>query len=54
MIEEYGWIVGDADEAYGVDADSYTHDNPDRQYFEQALIDREVFVFHRFPDSESH
>jgi hypothetical protein len=54
MIEAHGWIVGDADEAYSVDADSYAPDNPNRQYFEQALLDREVFVFHQFPDSESH
>ena len=52
MIEADGWIVGDADEAYAVDAGSYALDNPNREYFEQALIDREVIVFHRYPDSE--
>jgi hypothetical protein len=53
MIEAAGWIVGDPDETYAVDVDSYALDHPNRQYFEQALVDREVIVFHTYPESES-
>ena len=47
-----GWIVNEPDEAYVVDESWYRPGAKGREYFEQALIDREVFVFYCFPDQE--
>lgn len=49
-IEEEGWIVDEPDEAYAVDAATYPPGGDGREYFEQALIDKEVFVFHMYPE----
>jgi hypothetical protein len=49
-IEAEGWIVGDPDEAYEVDAATYPPGNAGRQYFEQALIDKQVWAFHLYPE----
>src|SRR5688572_28167365 len=49
MIEASGWIVGEPDEAYPVDSDTYPMGKDGREYFEQALIDKEVIVFHCYP-----
>jgi hypothetical protein len=48
-IEAEGWIVGEPDEAYSVDADTYPPGKDGREYFEQALIDKEVLVYHCYP-----
>jgi hypothetical protein len=49
-IEAEGWIVDEPDEAYEVDAATYTPGQAGRGYFEQALIDKEVWAFHVFPE----
>jgi hypothetical protein len=49
-IEENGWIVGDPDEAYEVNAATYPPGKNGREFFQQALIDKEVFVYHTFPE----
>lgn len=49
-IEAEGWIVDEPDEAYWVDASTYHPGKDGREYFEQALIDKEVVVFHCFPE----
>jgi hypothetical protein len=49
-IEAEGWIVGEHDEAYEVDETTYPPGHDGREYFEQALIDKEVFVFDTFPE----
>lgn len=52
-LEELGWVPLSLEEQQLVTADTYA-DNPDaRRYFEQALVDDEVFVFHKFPKTES-
>jgi hypothetical protein len=52
MISEDCWIVGEPDEAHAVDRDYYANNPDGLQYFEQALIDKEVLVFHTFPIDE--
>jgi hypothetical protein len=49
-IEAQGWIVNEHDEAYEVDETTYPPGKDGREYFEQALIDKEVFVFYTFPE----
>jgi hypothetical protein len=49
-IEAEGWIVDEPDEAYEVGAADYPPGKDGREYFEQALIDKEVFAFHLFPE----
>ncbi len=51
-IEAEGWIVDEPDEAYMVDDSTYPPGKEGRDYYQQALIDREVFVFHCFPDTD--
>jgi len=49
LIAQDGWVADKLDEARKVTS-SYYGDNPEgRQYFDQALIDREVLVFHTYP-----
>ena len=44
-IEEQGWVPMSLEDQHPVSAETYK-DNPDgRRYFEQALIDDEVFAF---------
>lgn len=50
-IEAEGWIVDRPQQAYVVDACTYTPGKDGRNYFEQALIDKEVFVFYVYPES---
>ena len=48
-IQDAGWFVEEIEEQYPVTAEDYT-DKPDSaQYYAQALIDGEVFVYHVFP-----
>jgi hypothetical protein len=49
-IVAQGWIVDEPDEAYVVDETNYPPGQDGREYFEQALIDREVFVFYTYPE----
>ena len=48
-IREAGWIVGEFDEAYPVDDATYPEGSVGRPRFEQALLDREVYVYHTYP-----
>lgn len=49
MIERHGWIADEPDEAYPIDRTAYETDATGREFYEQALIDKEVIVFHVFP-----
>lgn len=51
-IRAISWIVDEPDEAYIITRDDYDDDSPGLPYFEQALIDKEVFVFHCCPVDE--
>ena len=48
-IEENGWRIICLDEQYPISEEDYSDKPEGREYFEQALIDGEVFVFHTFP-----
>ena len=51
-IEEAGWIVEEIEEQYPITAADYEDKPESAQYFEQALIDSEVFVYHVFPEGQ--
>ena len=53
LIEAQGWIVGKPDEAYEVDESTYPPGKNGREYFQQALIDKQVLVFHVYPDVDA-
>lgn len=52
LIEEYGWDVEALEEGAIVSGDDYPPDDEDRQFYEQALIEREVLVFNTWPRGE--
>ncbi|HKQ49510.1 MAG TPA: hypothetical protein VJZ71_15670 [Phycisphaerae bacterium] len=52
LIRADGWIVGDPEYALADDRDSYEADSPHLQYYEQALIDKDVIVYHTYPVTE--
>lgn len=48
-IEEYNWHVKTLDEIIEVDEEFYSEEDPKRQYFEQALLDKVVMLFYTYP-----
>ncbi|MFT3786529.1 MAG: hypothetical protein QM770_10230 [Tepidisphaeraceae bacterium] len=50
FIRAEGWIVDEPNAAHAVDASDYPPGQDGREHFEQALIDKEVFVLHTFPE----
>ena|ERR1700685_404791 len=51
-IEDHGWVSLSLEDQYPVSEDDYKMKSEGKQYFEQALIDEEVFVFNTFPIHE--
>ena len=51
LVASAGWIVRELIEEKEVFAESYQSDDPALEYFEQAVTDDEVCVFHTFPMS---
>lgn len=51
-IEELGWVVLSLEEQYPVSGETYREKSEGRQYYEQALVDEEVFVFYTCPRDE--
>lgn len=51
-IEEMKWRILDLDEAYTVTKEDYLEDTNELEYYEQALIDKQVYVFHTYPTEE--
>ena len=49
LIEEYGWSVEGLEEGAVVTAADYGPDDDDRQFYEQALVEKEVLVFSTWP-----
>lgn len=45
-IAELGWRIVEISEDYPVLPDSYSAEHESRKYYEQALVDDEVFVFY--------
>ncbi|HYO16520.1 MAG TPA: hypothetical protein VE685_25260 [Thermoanaerobaculia bacterium] len=52
LIREYGWQVEALEEGAIVTSESYDEDEEDREFFEQALVEREVLVFNTWPPGE--
>lgn len=48
-IEDLGWVVTSVKEQYPVSEETYRQKSEGWQYFEQALIDDEVFAFFTAP-----
>jgi hypothetical protein len=51
-IEDQGWVPLTLEEQYPVSEETYQEKAEGRRYFEQALIDEEVFVFITSPKHE--
>src|SRR5438876_922177 len=51
-IEEEGWRIACIEKAIQVDPSYYEDDSEGLQYFNQALIDKEVLIFNIFPTKE--
>jgi hypothetical protein len=51
-IEAQGWVVLELTDQHPVTAETYKDKTEGREYFEQALIDSEVFVFHTYKNIE--
>jgi hypothetical protein len=51
-IEQHGWVPLSVQEQYPVSPETYQSKSEGRRYFEQALIDDEVFVFFTSPKHE--
>lgn len=49
LIEEYGWSVEALEEHATVTSSDYAEDDEDREFYEQALVEREVLVFNVWP-----
>jgi hypothetical protein len=50
LVEGYGWRVERIDESREVARSDYAEDASELAYFEQALSDQEVMVFHTWPN----
>jgi hypothetical protein len=51
-IEEVGWEIKSVTESNIVERADYADNPTGLEYFEQALVDKEVFVFHEYPLDE--
>jgi hypothetical protein len=51
--ERQGWIITATVESKIVERTEYEDNSEGRRYFEQALIDKEVFVVHRYPADDA-
>jgi hypothetical protein len=49
LIEEYGWAVEALEEGAVVSGADYSPGDEDREFYEQALVEREVLVFNNWP-----
>ena len=48
-ITEAGWRVNSIEETHWVTREDYTEDQTGIEYFDQAMIDGSVLVFHTYP-----
>ncbi len=48
-IEDYDWQIKKLDEIIEVDENYYSENEDKKEYFEQALIDKIVLLFHTYP-----
>jgi hypothetical protein len=50
-IRKMKWEILEQEEAYELDADSVSDEG--REYYEQALIDKTVYILHTYPIEEN-
>ncbi len=50
VIAAEGWITDQPEEAYAVDANTYPLGKSGRDYYLQARMDKEVFVYYTYPE----
>ena len=48
-IEEENWTILDKEEAYEIQRSDYLENSNGLNYFDQALVDKLVLVFHTYP-----
>lgn len=48
-VKDVGWVVEEIEGVVAVSRADYEEDDPNLEYFDQALIDRLVCVFHEWP-----
>ncbi len=48
-ICDQNWIVDEPEEAFEVTRSFYDKESSSLQYYDQAVVDKEVYVFHSFP-----
>ncbi|QRP63828.1 hypothetical protein I6J77_17320 [Rhodanobacter sp. FDAARGOS 1247] len=53
-IQEAGWRIEVLDAVFVVTREDFSKDNTDLEYFEQALVDGIVLVFHTWQDGTRH
>jgi hypothetical protein len=51
--ERHGWIITTTEESKIVEPAEYEENREGLRYYQQALIDKEVFVFHRYPADDA-
>jgi hypothetical protein len=49
LIYDYGWTVDSLENEALVTGDDYVDDEENRAFYEQALAEKEVLVFHLWP-----
>jgi hypothetical protein len=52
LIYEYKWVVEGLEDEALVTGDDYVDDDENREFYEQALVEGEVLVFHTWPPVE--
>ena len=52
MISQRQWQIYQHEDAYPISSSDYDSDPTGLKYYEQALIDQEVLVFHCYPRDE--
>ena len=51
-LEKNQWRILELDDARIVSREDYADEDEDLEFYQQALIDKEVFVFHMYPIEE--
>ncbi|HKV10621.1 MAG TPA: hypothetical protein VJ725_20940 [Thermoanaerobaculia bacterium] len=52
LIQDYGWSVEALESETTVTSQDYQDDEENREFYEQALVEREVLVFNTWPPGE--
>ena len=53
-VQDAGWRIDSLEDVFPITRDDYSEDTTGLNYFEQALIDGIVLVFHTWQDGTQH